>query len=270
MSELIQKSNKLKQIARVGIGLDSVPLEDCLKKNITVTYTPDAVTDAVAELTIGLIISLSRKILIADQATRTGAWNRFEGKGLKEMTVGLVGYGRIGRRVAEALAGLRTKSILVNDILDKSNDLHQLKTQGVDVNQVSLDSLTSECDVISLHLPRTPKSENLFDQKRLSNMKAGALLVNTARGGLIDEHALKAALESGHLGGAALDVFKDEPYRGELTSTENVILTQHMGSCSFEARDRMEAEAVQDVLNFLNGKSLENGVDIKSELEKLK
>jgi D-3-phosphoglycerate dehydrogenase len=270
LSVVIDKSSHLKLIARIGIGLDSVPLDICKAKGIKVCYTPDAVTDAVAELTLGMMIALTRKVFIADQEIRNNGWQRFEGKSLKEQTIGLLGFGRIGKRVAELLAPFRPYQILVHDHLDKNVEIKQLKNNGLNIKSVSFDELVSQSEILSIHVPRTPKTENRFNETTFNAMTDGALIINTARGGIINEADLMKALDSGKIMGAGLDVFNKEPYAGELCRYKQVLLTQHMGSCSVEARNRMEQESVDDVIRFLKNESLLSPVNIDQEIENLK
>ncbi|MBC7427500.1 MAG: phosphoglycerate dehydrogenase [Bacteriovorax sp.] len=270
LSFLIEKSQTLKLIARIGIGLDSVPLQICKDKGIKVCYTPDAVTDAVAELTLGMMISLTRQIHTADKAIRNKGWQRFEGKSLNEQTIGLLGFGRIGLRVAEMLSPFKPVKILVNDILDKKDEIQQLKNLGLNIFQVSFDELVTQSEIISLHVPKTPKTENLITEDVLSKMQRDILLINTARGGIINESDLIKFLNSGHVAGAGLDVFNKEPYFGEFCNSEKVILTQHMGSCSVEARKRMEKETVEDVIHFFKDEPLISPVDLDKEISLLK
>ena len=270
LSVLIEKSSKLKLISRIGIGLDSVPLQICQSKGIKICYTPDAVTDAVAELALGMMISLTRKITLADRAVRLGGWQRFEGKSLKEQTIGLVGFGRIGKQVATLLAPYKPTKILIHDVVDKTTEINLLQQAGVKVLQVSLDQLIEESDIISFHIPKTPKTNNLINKDKFERMKNGVILVNTARGGIVNEEDLMTFLDNGKVLGAGLDVFNNEPYVGSLCKYDQLILTQHMGSCSVEARNRMEVEAVEDVIRFLKGENLLSPVDIDKELELLR
>lgn len=266
LSILVDRSEKLKLIARIGIGLDSVPLIKCLEKGIQVCYTPDAVTDAVAELTLGLMIALTRNVHLADREIRRNGWQRFEGKSLKEQTIGLVGFGRIGKKVAEYISVFNPSQILIHDVLDKNNEIIKIRKDKINIAQVNFEELISRSDTISLHIPKTPKTQNLINEETILQMKKSALLINTARGGIINEADLLKYLLSGHLAGAALDVFEKEPYMGELCQLPNVILTQHMGSCSIEARNRMEKEATEDVLRFVKNEPLLCPVDLEKEI----
>lgn len=253
---LLQRSHNLQMIARVGIGLDGVPLEECRRRGIKVSWTPDAVTPAVAELTIGLMISVTRFVPGVDRGIRAGQWKRPAGRRIEESVIGLVGMGRIGNSVARLLVPFRPRMVLVADRKDKAAEISTLRTQGLNIQAASLDDLIERSDILSLHLPNSPSTRGLIDAKVLSRMKLGAFLVNTARGELIDEVALEMALREGPLAGAALDAFQEEPYHGPLSRLDNVLSTPHLGSCGIDCRARMEGEAVEDALHFLRGEPL--------------
>ena len=228
----------LRVISRVGIGLDSVDLAAARELGIAVTNTPDAPTVPVAELTLGLILSLLRCIPASDAGIRRGEWSRPMGQLLLGKTVGVVGCGRIGTRVAKFLSAFGCR-LLGYDPMVQSSDLLEL---------VSLDDLLSASDIVTLHLPYMEKTHHLLDASRLRAMKQGSLVVNASRGGLIDEEALLASLQDGHLAGAALDCFENEPYAGPLKELGNVILTGHIGSYAKEGRVIMEEQAVDNLL----------------------
>lgn len=254
---LIEANPGLKLIARVGIGLDSVPLSLCRQRGIAVTYTPDAVTLAVVELTIGLMVDASRFVSQVDRAIRAGRWIRPQGRRIGESMVGLVGFGRIGSRVARALAGLGPRRILVADILDKRREIDEMATAtGIVIEQAPLDRLLAECGINSLHVPLTRLTRGMIDAEALQRMQADAVLINTSRGGVVDEAALLAAMRAGQLAAAAVDVFEKEPYAGSLRELDNVILTSHLGSCSVDCRARMETEAARDAIRFFQGDPL--------------
>ncbi len=239
---VLAEAHDLKVISRCGIGMDSVDMAAAAERNIWVRNTPDAPGRAVAELTIGLMLALLRHVSQADRGIRANRWKQWMGRLLSEQTVGLIGYGRIGRRVARFLKALGS-TVLVHDKYPSAAE------EGV--NFCSLDHLITNSDLISLHVPYAPDTRHLLNGQRLSSMKTGALVVNTARGGLIDEAALCAVLTSGHLAGAALDCFEEEPYKGPLSTLDQVILTAHMGSYASEARVLMEREAADNLLQGL-------------------
>ena len=242
---------QLRLISRTGIGLDTVDLDAARARGIAVAYTPEAPAAAVAELTIGLMLALLRSIPRADREIRAGGWPRLVGRRLGDLTVGIVAAGRIGRRVIRHLAAFDA-NILVTD-------RHPDRSFGnrYGVRWVDFDELLRESDLVSLHVPLSADTKGMIGAAELARMKSDAMLVNTARGELVDEAALVDALRSGRLGGAALDVFAAEPYSGALASLDNVVLTSHLGSMSADCRARMEREAVEDVLRFLRGEPLQ-------------
>ena len=212
---------------------------------IIVLNTPDAPTKAVAELTIAHILGLLRHLSQADRQIRNGIWKGLMGSLLETKTVGIVGFGRIGKRVATLLSAFGA-SVLISDAQVKSGDFQN----------VGLDELCTRSDIVSLHLPYSEATHHIIDEKRINLMKKGSFIVNISRGGLVDEAMLLVALKSGHLAGAALDCFEQEPYEGELRNLENVQITAHMGSYARETRDLMEQEASRLLVNALHEKNL--------------
>ena len=260
LEPLIKSNSNLKMISRIGIGLDSVPLQLCQQRGIQVSYTPDAVTMAVVELTLGLMITLPRQVVRADRELRAGDWTRFYGPRLEGMNIAIIGCGRIGSRVAKLLTSFKPARLLLVDVLDKSKLVAELNSAGCPTSQVSLEEAFSQAQMVSLHIPGHKKNQDLINAESLKIMPRGSYLINTARGGIVNEAALELALESGQLAGAAIDVFVEEPYKGPLAKLENIIITQHMGSCSHDCRARMEREATQEALRFLKGESLQQAV----------
>lgn len=249
-ASVIDGAERLEAICRVGIGLDSVDLLAAERRGVAVAYTPDGPSPAVAELTVGLVVDLLRGVSRADRTLRSGTWGRIAGTRVARSTVGLVGVGRIGGMVARHLAGgFPGVRLLGHDLAP------DVTLDGV-VEWVDLDTLLAASDVVSIHLPRTPVTTGLFGATTLARMRPEAALVNTARGGIVDEGALYSALRSGGLRAAAVDVFDVEPYVGPLTGLDNVVLTCHMGSMTTDCRGRMEREAVEDALRFLRGEPL--------------
>ena len=252
---VLANAQKLKLISRVGIGLDSVDLVAARRKNIRVTYTPDAPSPAVAELTIGLMLSLLRCIHISNDAMHHGHWQRIFGRRLSDSTIGVIGAGRIGSRVVEYLSGFGCQRILVNDIdpsIESSLPGH--------VKMASKESIFREADVITIHVPLTQDTRGMVSEEELNLVKKNAVLINTARGGIVNERALRIALENGTLFGAAIDTFETEPYSGPLCDLKECLLTSHMGSMSEDCRARMEIEATQEVVRFVKGEVLSQEV----------
>ena len=244
-ASVLKKASALKVIARVGTGLDSVDCDAATKLGITVLNTPDAPTSAVAELTLGHILGLLRNIARTDRQIRSQNWQGQMGSLLENKTVGVVGYGRIGRKVAD-LASCFGAKIVVSDPFSKKNDF----------NNLPLDELCQKVDILTLHLPYGDDTHHLIASRQLQLMKKGSYLINVARGGLVDEIALFKMLETGHLAGAALDCFEQEPYSGPLSKLENVQMTAHMGTYARETRDQMEKEASGLLVKALREKKI--------------
>lgn len=245
-------ASRLKLISRVGIGLDSVDLLAAERRGIHVSYTPDAPAPAVAELTVGLMLSLLRSIHVSNLQMHAGQWHRHFGRRIPEVTVGIVGTGRIGSRVLRRIASFGTPRVLVNDLNPDPKLIPELKLEWV-----SKEDIYKQADLISLHVPLTIHTKNMIRREHLLEMKPDALVINTSRGGVINESDLADVLQSGHLGGAAIDVFEREPYQGALARIDRCLLTSHMGSMSVDCRTRMEIEATEEAVRFLTGRPLQ-------------
>ena len=244
-ARVLQQAAGLKVISRCGIGLDNVDLNAAGNLGITVTNTPDAPTQAVAELTIGLIFNLLRRISFLDREIRKGNWVKENGRLLQGRKVGIIGLGRVGKRVAEMLLALGAQ-VSGTDIAPDQEWLHKNP-----VSLMSLEELLKQSEILCLHVSYTGNSEHLIGREQMEAMPEGAYLINTSRGEVIDHDALYSMLTSGHLGGAALDVFDHEPYTGLLTRLDNVILTPHVGSYAREARVQMETQAAENLIEGL-------------------
>jgi D-3-phosphoglycerate dehydrogenase / 2-oxoglutarate reductase len=241
---VLQNAKSLRVISRCGAGLDNVDMGAAHARGISVCNTPDAPAAAVAELVIGLMLACLRHLPVQDRAIRAGRWDRPMGGLLSTQAVGLIGYGRIGQRVAQLASAFGAHVQYHDPAHDKSVSLHDLLTQS---------------DIISLHLPYHVDTHHLLDMQNIQIMKKGAILINAARGGLVDEAALEQALQSGHLAAAAVDVFEQEPYCGPLAALENVVLTPHIGSYARETRTMQEREAATNLLNHLVQKEKRHG-----------
>jgi len=249
--KVLSRAENLKIISRVGIGLDSVDLISAEKRGIKVSYTPDAPSPAVAELTIGLMLSLLRSVQVSNMNMHNGDWHRYFGKRLAECTVGIIGIGRIGTGVLSLLSGFKCRQILVND---KRTDLNL--DQYPNVEHKTKPEIYESSDVISLHLPLTAETYNMIQTVQIRSMKPDAVVINTSRGGIINEDSLYQEMMGGHLGGAAIDVFENEPYSGPLREIDRCLLTAHMGSMSVDCRTSMEIEATKEVIRFSKGQKL--------------
>ena len=243
----------LRMISRVGIGLDSVDLDECKKRGICVTYTPDAPTNAVAELTIGQIISLLRKTWIVDSEMRSGNWDRFIGRELSSCTIGIIGVGRIGTSVLRKLESLQPKRILYTDT-DSSRAIFPSYKWS------SKNRILAECDIVSLHIPLNEANIGYIGTKELSLLKKNACIINTSRGGIVDEAALYDWLTKNSDASASIDVFEKEPYDGNLLSLNNILMSPHLGSCSKISRLEMEVGAAKSVNNYLESRDMINRV----------
>jgi len=253
--KVMSRASRLKLISRVGIGLDSVDLIAAKRRGIQVSYTPDAPAPAVAELTIGLMLSLLRSVHVANTQIHRGEWHRHFGRRIPEVTIGIIGTGRIGGRVLRRLSAFGSPRILVNDLHPNPMVTTDLKLEWVGKQEIY-----QQADLISLHLPLTVHTKNMIRREHLLDMKSDALLVNTSRGGIVNEHDLAGVLKGGHLGGAAFDVFEQEPYTGDLAGIDRCLLTSHMGSMSVDCRTRMEIEATEEAVRYLTGQTLEGVV----------
>jgi D-3-phosphoglycerate dehydrogenase len=253
--KVLNCAKRLKLISRVGVGLDGVDLLAARQRGIQVSYTPDAPALAVADMTIGLMYSLLRSIHLVNSQMHEGEWHRHFGRRISEITVGIIGAGRIGGLVLQTLNRLGCSNILINDI----NDSVQLDS-SLKYKLVNKDEIYAAADVVTLHLPLTKESLNMIRRDHLMKMKSDAMIINTSRGGIINEHDLASILSGGHLGGAAIDVFEQEPYVGELIRSPRCLLTSHMGSMSVDCRARMEIEATEEALRFISGLPLQGAV----------
>jgi D-3-phosphoglycerate dehydrogenase len=245
---VLDRAPNLRLIAHTGIGLDNIPLAAVRKRGIAVTYTPSAPSPAVAELVIGQTLSLLRKTPHADRGMRHGVWNRWIGRRLGELTVGVIGVGRVGRLVVRHLQGWSPIRILANDLII---DDEFAKRTGI--VWTDTETIFREADIITLHIPLTRQTRHLVGKRELEIMKPDAILINTSRGGIVDEAALAAALRSRSRFSAAIDVFEEEPYSGDLINLENCLLSCHMGSCTRDCRLQMELEAAQEVVRYFRG-----------------
>ena len=238
--EALEKRPGLKVISRCGVGMDSVDLEACKELGVKVFNTPNAPVDSVAELTVTVMLDLLKNVSRMNASMKSGQWNKMSGMMLKGKKVGIIGMGRIGSRVAE-LVSVFGVEIAYSDIEDKHNGYDYL----------SKEELLAWADIVTVHTSACEEGSYVIGAADLDRMKASAFLVNTSRGRFIDENALYDALKSGHLQGAALDVFSEEPYTGKLTELDNVILTPHISSSAKEARAVMEMEAAKNLLEGL-------------------
>lgn len=248
-ADLLKAAPNLRVIARAGVGTDNIDLEDATRRGIPVLTAPGGNSTSAAEHTFALLLSLLRRIPWAARALEEGKWDRkpFEGTELRGKTLGVLGLGRIGTQVARIGQGFGMTVIGFDAYVPAAH------AQAMGVELLSLKEVLCSADILTLHLTLTDETRGLLDAERLSLCRKGAVLVNTARGALVDEKALAAALNSGHLGGAALDVFEPEPLPMDspLRKAPNCLLTPHLGASTREAQQRVAveiAEAVRDAL----------------------
>ncbi len=256
LSILIKNTRKIRIISRVGVGTDSVPLKQCKDKGIKVTNTPDAVTSAVAELTISLILCLYRDIHNTNHNVKSLNWKKSLGSSIEGSVIGIAGFGKIGQYVANILIGFNPKEIIIVDPDDKEKELSKYNKNSNVIRQASKEVMLENSDVISLHLPYTDTTVGYISKDELSKMKKSSILINTSRGNIIDEKDLFNALKNNEIKSVALDVYSEEPYTGPLIELENILLTSHIGSYTSSCRLKMESQAVDEVIRFFNKQEL--------------
>jgi D-3-phosphoglycerate dehydrogenase / 2-oxoglutarate reductase len=246
---VVQASKKLRIMTKHGAGVDNIDVKTATAKGIVVTSAPGANSDAVADLTIGLFLSLARTIPFADRSVREGKWPRLAGLQLNEKTLGIIGLGQIGKKVAKRASGFDMK-VLVYDVVQD-----QAFTQQSGIRYVPLEEVLTQSDFISIHVPLIPSTHRLIGEKEFQLMKKDAFLVNISRGNIVDEEALYRVLKEGRIRGAALDVFSQEPPVGSpLLSLDNVILTPHMGGYTLEALRDTGMICVRNIVDLFEGK----------------
>ncbi len=250
--EVLAGAAKLKVVGRLGVGLENIELSACAKRNIKVIPATGANAESVAEYVVGAAVALTRGFIPATTATFNGEWPRPRFSGYHEFlgkTIGIVGFGSIGRIVAKKAHAFGLRCVAYDPML--SGDSVEL--DGFSVPLLSLSELLSESDAITLHLPFLPDTKNLFNAATLDQIKEGACLINTARGGIVDEKALADRLRSGRLGGAAIDVFSTEPAKdlSHFAGIENLILTPHIAGVTQESNERVSQMIADEVNRFL-------------------
>jgi (S)-sulfolactate dehydrogenase len=258
-AELLSQATELLVVGRAGVGLDNIDLKAAEQAGIVIASTPDQNAISAAELTMGLILSLARMIPAADRDTKAGNWSRqkFVGVELYGKTLGIVGAGKIGYLTARRALAFGMSILAYDPYLSPDNIL----LSDLRAELVGLDELLSRADVVSCHLPATRETNGLMNGLRFEKMKPGVLFVNTSRGAVVVEEDLLAALKSGAVGGAALDVRATEPPEaGELESLPNVIVTPHIAAFTREAQERVTKAICEDVARVLDGKPAINAV----------
>ncbi|NLW24388.1 MAG: phosphoglycerate dehydrogenase [Clostridia bacterium] len=262
---IIEKAVNLKVIGRAGVGVDNIDVDAATLKGVVVVNAPEGNTIAATEHTMAMMLALARNIPQANFKLRNGQWDRksFMGVELRNKVLGVVGLGKIGSQVAKRAKAFEMKVVGYDPYISKE------KAKSLGVELLDLDELLKVSDFITLHLPKTEETKNLINEEKIALMKDGVRIINCARGGIIDEEALKKALETGKVAGAALDVFSKEPYEGPLVNMPQVVATPHLGASTEEAQIVVAEEVAEETLRVLKGEPVRNAVNIpfiKSEL----
>jgi D-3-phosphoglycerate dehydrogenase len=251
--KVIESVKKLKVISRYGTGVDNVDIAAARSNNIAVCRTPGVNSQAVAELAITLLLCLARQVPMLDRKTREGYWVRSVGVELHKKTLGIMGLGAVGKKTARLAAGFSMRVLAY----DPNMDTEYAQANGI--IPVDFEKLIAEADFLSLHLPLKADTRHIISADVMRNMKKGALIINTARGGLIDEAAACEMLKSGHLDGLGLDVYEEEPPQSSpLFGLENVVFTPHTAAHTIEATAGMAALSVENLIDVLSGKDCPN------------
>eukprot|EP01133_Synstelium_polycarpum_P004765 gene4765-5552_t len=245
--ELLDRLPDLQMIAKYGVGLDNIDIEACRLRNVKIGWTAGVNKHSVAEMALGFMLALCRNLFITSNQLKKQVWNKNGGFQLSGKTIGIIGVGNIGKELVRLLKPFECK-ILINDVLDIA-----AYAGANDLVIADKDRIYKESDVISIHTPLTPETYNLFNKKVFDQMKSGAFLINTARGGIVNEQDLKEALVRGSIAGAALDVYENEPPTDlDLLQLENLICTPHTGGNSWEAVVAMGLSAIEHLWNYKN------------------
>jgi D-3-phosphoglycerate dehydrogenase len=258
-AEVLAATNRLKVVARAGVGLDNVEVPAATARGVLVVNAPTSNIVSAAEHAIALLLAVARRVPAADQSLRGGEWKRssFSGVELNGKTVGVVGLGKIGQLVAQRLAAFGTTIVAYDPYVSAA------RAAQLGIELLSLDELLARADAISIHLPKTPETKGLIDAEALKKTKQGVIIVNAARGGLIDEEALADSIRSGHVGGAGIDVFVAEPTTSSpLFELPNVVVTPHLGASTAEAQDRAGTDVAHSVRLALRGDFVPDAVNV--------
>ena len=247
-ASVISKAQRLKAISKYGVGVNNIDLDYASERGIIVANTPGANSLAVAELAIGLIFAVARRICTSDRNIRQGRWQQYPGLQIKGKTIGLIGTGQIGRHTGELARGLGMEVICYDLYPDEE------WAESIGAKYVALQEIITDSDFISIHIPLTDDTYHLISSSELDQMKPSAVIINTARGGIIDEEALYEALKDGEITGAGLDVFEAEPLTdSKLLELDNVVLTSHIGAHTRESTENMGRLAAANLLAILRG-----------------
>jgi D-3-phosphoglycerate dehydrogenase len=254
LPEDMAKCTKLKIICKHGAGLDNINLQKAREMGITVTNVPAMNANAVADLAIGHMLNICRGISLCSSNVKKGMWKTHIGRDLYKKKLGLIGFGEIAKNVARRAKGFSMEVLAYDPYIT-----HVPEEFAGFVQVVQLEQIVAACDFISIHVPLTPETKNLFNEERIMRMKQGAYLINTARGGIVNETDLYTCLKNGHLGGAAMDVAENEPIQPDhpLLSLDNMVITPHIGMYSLEAINAVSMICAQNVSRMVNGETLQ-------------
>ncbi len=262
--KVIQAASRLKVIGRAGIGVDNIDVDAATERGVLVMNAPSGNVTSTAELTIGLIFSLARRIPQADASMKKGEWKRKEMKGaqIQGKTLGIIGLGRVGAEVAKRASALGMTVIAYDPLVSPEVGVR------LHVRLVTLDRLLQEADIVTIHTPLTPQTKEMLGKDELTKMKKGAFLINCARGGIVNEDALFEVLSAGKIAGAALDVYSIEPPTGsKLLTLQNIILTPHLGATTTEAQEDVGSEIAEQVIAYLKDNVIKNAVNMPAKLD---
>ncbi|HZU12514.1 MAG TPA: hydroxyacid dehydrogenase [Chloroflexota bacterium] len=255
--DLLARGDDLRLVARAGIGVDNIDVDAATRRGILVVNAPYASVRSAAEHTLALMLAAARRLPAADAGVRSGAWRTgYSGTQLAGKTLGVIGAGKIGRQVALLGAAIGM------DVMAHDPYLPPAAWNDLGLTSRPLDDLLAVSDVVTLHIPLLPETRHLLDETRLARMKSGAILVNCARGGLVDEAAVAVCLADGHLSAAAFDVFEDEPPAGSpLLTAPNVVLTPHVAASTREAQAHVSVEIAHQVLDYFAGRPVAHAIN---------
>lgn len=258
-ADIMDKMNNLKIIARAGVGVDNIDIDAATERGIVVVNAPDGNTISTAEHTFAMIMALVRKIPQANASIKSGEWNRkaFQGTELRGKTLGIIGFGRIGSELSKRARGFEMSIIVYDPFLAKE------RAEKLGVKTGDLDEVLQTSDIVTVHTPLTKDTKGMLGMENIKKTKKGVFLINCARGGIIDEAALKHYLETGHVAGAALDVYEEEPaVDNELLSFDQVVSTPHIAASTKEAQLNVASQVSEEVLQFLNGSPALNSINL--------
>ena len=257
-ADILAKATALKIVGRAGVGVDNIDVKTATERKVQVINTPSGNAIAAGELAIAYMFALARKIPQATASMKKGEWEKkkFSGVEITGKTLGVLGFGNIGRQVAERAVGLRMKVLAYDPLIPVGS------SPPAGIEYASFDDVVAKSDFVTLHLPLTPETKNLFSTATLTKMKKSAYLINCARGGVVDEAALYEVMKSGHLAGAALDVFEKEPTPAlPLFELDNVLLSPHLGASTKEAQSKVAIELAEVFVDFFKNGKVRNAVN---------